>query len=137
MTAEKPDISNFERAIARLEEAIAEYEKDTTKTIVRHGLIHRFEFNYEITHKTLKRFLKFASPSPEQYDKMIFQDLIRSGNEQGLLLGDWTDWQQYRDIRSKTSHTYDEEIALEVLAGIPAFLKEARHLRNKLKERLA
>ena len=63
--------------------------------------------------------------------------LIRSGNEQSLLLGDWTDWKQYRDIRSRTSHAYDEEIALEVLAGIPAFLKEARHLRNKLKERLA
>ena len=137
MTAEKPDISNFERIIVRLEEAIAEYEKDTTKTIVRDGHIQRFEFNYEIAHKTLKRFLEFASPSPDQYDKMIFQNLIRSGNEQGLLLGDWPDWKRYRDMRSKTSHTYDEEIALEVLAGIPAFLEEAHYLRNKLKERLA
>lgn len=137
MTTEKLNISNFERAIARLEEAIAEYEKDTTKTVVRDGLIQRFEFTYEIAHKTLKRFLEFASPSPDQYDKMIFQNLIRSGNEQGLLLGDWTDWKQYRDMRSKTSHTYDEEIALEVLAGIPTFLEEARYLRNKLKERLA
>lgn len=68
---------------------------------------------------------------------MSFQDLIRSGNEQGLLLGDWPAWRRYRDMRSKTSHTYDEEIALEVLAGIPAFLEEARYLRNKLKERLA
>ena len=40
-------------------------------------------------------------------------------------------------MRSKTSHTYDKEIAREVLAGIPAFLEESRHLRNKLKERLA
>jgi len=137
MTTEKLNISNFERAIARLEEAIAEYEQDTTKTVVRDGLIQRFEFTYEIAHKTLKRFLEFASPSPEQYDRMSFQDLIRSGNEQSLLLGDWPDWKQYRDMRSKTSHTYDEEIALEVLAGIPAFLEEARYLRNKLKERLA
>lgn len=137
MTTEKLNISNFERAIARLEEAIAEYEQNTTKTVVRDGLIQRFEFTYEIAHKTLKRFLEFASPSPEQYDKMIFQDLIRSGNEQGLLLGDWPDWKQYRDMRFKTSHTYDEEIALEVLAGIPAFLEEAHYLRNKLKERLA
>ena len=68
---------------------------------------------------------------------MIFQDLIRSGNEQGLLLGDWPDWKRYRDMRSKTSHTYDEEIALEVLAGIPTFLEEARYLHSKLKERLA
>ena len=58
MTAEKPDISNFERIIARLEEAIAEYEKDRTKTIVRDSHIQRFEFNYEIAYKTLKRFLE-------------------------------------------------------------------------------
>ena len=92
MTTEKLDISNFERAIARLEEAIAEYEQDTTRTVVRDGLIQRFEFTYEIAHKTLKRFLEFASPSPEQYDKMVFQDLIRSANEQDLtgLIGDVT-----------------------------------------------
>ena len=40
-------------------------------------------------------------------------------------------------MRSKTSHTYDEEIALEVLAGIPKFLEEARYLRDRLRERLA
>ena len=137
MTTEKLNISNFERAIARLEEAIAEYEQDTTRTVVRDGLIQRFEFTYEIAHKTLKRFLEFASPSPEQYDKMVFQDLIRSANEQDLLLGDWSDWRRYRDMRSKTSHTYDEEIALEVLAGIPEFLEEARYLRDRLRERLA
>lgn len=137
MTTEKLDISNFERAIVRLEEAIVEYEQDTTRTVVRDGLIQRFEFTYEIAHKTLKRFLEFASPSPEQYDKMVFQDLIRSANEQDLLLGDWSDWRRYRDMRSKTSHTYDEEIALEVLAGIPEFLEEARYLRDRLRERLA
>lgn len=137
MTTEKLDISNFERAIVRLEEAIVEYEQDTTRTVVRDGLIQRFEFTYEIAHKTLKRFLEFASPSPEQYDKMVFQDLIRSANEQDLLLGDWSDWRRYRDMRSKTSHTYDEEIAPEVLAGIPEFLEEARYLRDRLRERLA
>jgi len=67
---------------------------------------------------------------------MSFQDLIRSGNEQGLLLGDWPTWQRYREMRSKTSHTYDEGVALEVVAGIPAFLEEARHLRDALKARL-
>jgi hypothetical protein len=32
---------------------------------------------------------------------MSFQDLIRSGNEQGLLLGDWPTWRRYREMRSK------------------------------------
>jgi len=38
-------------------------------------------------------------------------------------------------MRSKTSHTYDEEIAIEVVHSIPAFLEEARHLLKQLQER--
>jgi hypothetical protein len=58
--------------------------------------------------------------------------LIRDGNERGLLLGDWPRWRTWRSMRAKTSHTYDENIALEVVAGIPGFLDEARHLRDQL-----
>lgn len=137
MTTEKLDIGNFENAIFRLEEGLAEYQADTTRTLIRDGLIQRFEFTYELSHKTLKRYLEFASPTPEQYDNVSFQDLIRSGNEQGLLLGDWSSWKRYRDMRAKTSHTYDESVALDVVVGIPAFIEEARYLRDKLRARLA
>ena len=68
---------------------------------------------------------------------MAFQDLIRSANEQGLLAGDWPAWRTYRDMRSKTSHTYREAAAIEVVAGIPGFLAEAAFLRDRLAERLA
>ena len=68
---------------------------------------------------------------------MAFQDLIRSANEQGLLLGDWPDWRGFRDMRAKTSHTCNEDVAIEVVTGIPRFLEEAVHLRDKLRERLA
>jgi hypothetical protein len=85
----------------------------------------------------LKRYLEFVSPTPGQYDTMAFQDLIRSGNEQGLLQGEWPDWRRYRDMRAKTSHTYDENIALAVVAGIPGFIEEALYLRDRLRERLA
>lgn len=137
MADEKLDLSPLERAIERLIEGLARYRQDVGDTQIRDGLIQRFEFTYEISHKMLKRYLEFASPTPEQYDDMSFADLIRSGNEQGLLLGAWPDWKRYRDMRSKTSHTYDEDVALEVVAGIPPFLAEARHLRDELKARLA
>ena len=68
---------------------------------------------------------------------MAFQDIIRTANEQGLLLGNWTNWRRYREMRGKTSHTYDEAVAREVVAGIPAFLEEARYLRDQLKRRIA
>lgn len=136
MANEKPDLSPLDKAVQRLDEGLQRYEKDISDTQIRDGLIQRFEFTYELSHKMLKRFLEFTSPTPEQYDNMAFQDLIRSGNEQALLLNDWPHWKQYRDMRSKTSHTYDEAVALEVVIGIPKFLEEARFLRDKLRERL-
>ena len=124
-------------AISRLQEGLDVYGRDTSQTLIRDGLVQRFEFTYEIAHKTLQRYLENASPTPEQYDNMPFQDLIRSGNEQGLLLGDWPKWKGYRDMRAKTRHTYNEKVALEVVVGIPPFLDEVRYLRDQLSKRLA
>ena len=137
MADEKLDLSPLDRAIDRLNEGLVRYQQDISDTQIRDGLIKRFEFSYEISHKMLKRYLEFASPTPEQYEEMMFQDLIRSGNEQGLLLGSWPDWKRYRSMRSKTSHTLDEDVALEVVGGIPTFLEEARYLRDQIKARLA
>ena len=131
------DLQPFAKAIARLQEGIARYQQDVTDTQIRDGLIQRFEFTYEISHKMLKRYLEMASATPEEYDSIAFQDLIRSGNEQNLLLSDWPQWKKYRDMRSKTSHTYDENVAMEVVASIPAFLEEAIYLKDQLQARLA
>lgn len=130
------DISPLQKAIARLQEGWQRYQQDTSDIQIRDGLIQRFEFTYEISHKTLKRYLEQSSASPEQFDSMPFQDLIRTANEQQLLLGDWPKWRNYRDMRSKTSHTYDEDVALQVVAGIPAFLSEAVFLQQQLTTRL-
>ena len=129
------DLTPLARAKARLAEGLERYERDTSDEQIRDGLIQRFEFTYEVSHKMLKRYLESISPTPEAYDAMAFADLIRSGNEQGLLLGDWAQWRAYREMRSKTSHTYNEDVALEVVSGVPAFLAEAEYLLAQLQER--
>ena len=129
------DLSSLQNAILRLNEGIQRYDQDTSDTQIRDGLIQRFEFTYELSHKMLKRFLESISPSPAEIDALAFQDLIRTGNEQGLLLSDWTVWRKYREMRSKTSHTYDESVALQVVAEIPAFLNEAQYLVQQLQTR--
>lgn len=133
----KLDLSPLDRAIDRLNEGWLRYQQDTSDMQIRDGLIQRFEFTYEISHKMLKRHLEAISPNPSLLDEMSFQDLIRSANEQGLLSGSWVDWKRYREMRSKTSHSYDEIIALEVVACIPIFLAEASYLRDQIRARLA
>jgi hypothetical protein len=84
----------------------------------------------------LDRYLLVIAPSPDIYGQMPFQDLIRTGNEQGLLRGDWPVWRRHRDMRARTSHTYVAAIAAQVAAGIPEFLAEADYLRDQLQQRL-
>jgi nucleotidyltransferase substrate binding protein (TIGR01987 family) len=128
------DISALERAILRLEEAERTYNLDTTQSLIRDGLVQRFEFTYEISHKILRRHLAADPGPPELISSANFADVIRIANQRGLLLGDWPAWKAFRDMRARTSHSYDEAIALEVVAGIPAFLDEVRFLRDRLRE---
>ncbi len=130
------DLTPLKNAVARLDEGWLRYQQVVADVLLRDGLMLRYKFAYNSSHKILKRYLEQTAASPEQFDQMPFADLIRTANEQGLLAGDWPVWRRYRDMRSKTSHTYDEDIALQVVAGIPAFLAEAKALLAQLTRRL-
>jgi nucleotidyltransferase substrate binding protein (TIGR01987 family) len=130
------DISPLVNAVARLREGLQRHQREPTDEQLRDGLIQRFEYTYELCHRMLRRFVRQTAASPEEVDQMAFQDLIRTGNQLGLLLGDWPVWHRYRDLRAQTSHTYREETAQQVAETIPAFLAEAEHLRDQLRSRL-
>lgn len=130
------DVTPFANALQRLREGLQRCEQEPKDEQIRDGLIQRFEFTYELSHKMLKRYLKQAAASPAEIDRMSFADLIRSGNSEGLLSSDWPVWRRFREMRARTSHTYNAQIAAEVVAAIPAFLIEAEHLCSELQKRL-
>lgn len=129
------DLTPLRNAIARLEEGLERYRRDVADTQIRDGLIQRFEFTYEFAHKFLKRHLADISANPAAFAEMSFADLIRAGSDAGLLQKGWPAWRVYRDMRSKTSHTYDELVAVDVVAAIPDFLEEAKFLLARLEDR--
>ncbi len=130
------DISSLVNAVSRLREGLERHRRDLRDEHLRDGLIQRFEYTYELCHRMLRRYLRMVAPSPDTFAQMPFQDLIRSGNEHGLLQGDWPAWRRYRDMRARTGHTYAAVIAEQVAAGIPDFLAEATCLVEKLRQRL-
>ncbi len=130
-----PDIGALEKAATSPEAALARHDRAPDDDMIRDACIHRFAFTYELSHKTLKRFLEATSANPAEFDGMAFQDLIRTGSERGLL-SDWSRWKVFRTARSITSHTYDEDKARAVFAVVPEFLGEARHLRDRLRREL-
>ena len=71
---------NLKKAYLRLKEVSDLY--DGSNDIIRDSLIQRFEFTYELTHKTLKEFMKYLGVTLENsfprtiYKKAYVNNLI-------------------------------------------------------------
>jgi len=132
------DLSPLASAIKQLEKSIAFANSDMAKSDpdlfeqFRNSVIQCFEFTYELSHKILKRYLEETAANPEDIDLSTFQNLIRRGNEKGLLRSDWTCWRDYRHARGNSSHTYDARKAEAVYLVAQDFLAEARYLYQQL-----
>lgn len=131
------DTSSFRNAIAQLARGLEEARAEPGRDVVRDGVIQRFEYTYEISHKFLRRVLEETEPAPNQLKEMSFPALIRLGSERGLLQNGWDVWSGYRKARGTTSYTYDSVKAAEVFARVPSFLEDARALLESIERRLA
>lgn len=73
-TAPQLDISPLTKTVARLREGLERHQREPADEQVRDGLIQRFEYTYELCHRLLKRFMQRTAASPEEVDRMAFQD---------------------------------------------------------------
>jgi nucleotidyltransferase substrate binding protein (TIGR01987 family) len=135
------DYSSLANAIGQLEKSIRFAKSDMAQQNddlfeqLRNSVIHCFEFTYELSWKMLKRYLEETAANPDEIDTGAFQNLIRMGNEQGLLRSDWLRWKTYRQARTNSSHTYDADKAEKVYEIAPDFLEEAQYLYRQLTTR--
>ncbi|WP_312070430.1 nucleotidyltransferase substrate binding protein [Anaerotignum propionicum] len=103
---------NFKKSVARLQEALEEYELNKSTT-VRDGVIQRFEFCVELAWKTTREylleqgFLDLNSPKAVMREAYSYKII---NNEQA--------WIQILNDRNLTSHVYDEKTADEIFLRI-------------------
>ena len=128
------DISALENAENRLNEMLARYKKEANDEAVRDSVIQRFEFTYSIALKTLRKYFIERAFILEEVNQMSFNEMIRTASQLSLIKSNLEKWTIYREMRNMTSHTYDEEIALQVVSIIPDFSDEITYLLTKLKE---
>lgn len=128
------DISALENAENRLQEMLARYKKESADEAVRDSVIQRFEFTYSIALKTLRKYFIERAFILEEVNQMSFNEMIRTASQLNLIKSNLEKWTIYREMRNMTSHTYDEEIALQVVSIIPDFSEEIAYLITKLKE---
>ncbi len=135
------NFSTLSSAIGQLEKSLIYANSDLAKSDpglkeqLRNSVIQCFGFTYELSHKMLKRYIESTAASPDEVDLSTFQNLVRTGNEKGLLRSDWSKWRTYRQARTDSSHTYDEDKAEAVFEIAPDFLDEARYLLIELESR--
>ncbi|MGL4344622.1 MAG: nucleotidyltransferase substrate binding protein [Cellulosilyticaceae bacterium] len=110
---------NLEKACHRLQEACDVY--DGKNDMIRDGVIQRFEFTYELTHKTLQELMKYEGVTLENtFPRTIYKKAYANG-----LIKDEKLWIQLLEDRNKTSHMYSEGLADEIAGHIKEKYLEA------------
>ncbi|GAE94797.1 nucleotidyltransferase [Gracilibacillus boraciitolerans JCM 21714] len=124
----KQRFENFEKSFKLLEK----YSKETISTeLERAGIIQFFETTFELAWKVLKDYLEaegYPAKSPRESIKQAFQiDIIEDGHL----------WMEALSKRNLTTHTYDQELAEQLVIEIQnKFLPLLIKLYDKLvKER--
>ncbi|WP_310626671.1 HI0074 family nucleotidyltransferase substrate-binding subunit [Limnohabitans sp.] len=107
----------YRKALTRLHEVVALNETD----VVRDSLIQRFDFTYELAWKSMFYWMKDQGEQVPEMQKPILQAAFRCG-----LILDPQLWEDIKEQRDETSHTYNEDKAVFVSAyvrtqAMPAF----------------
>ena len=99
---------NLKKAYNKLVEVSNLY--DGKDEIVRDSLIQRFEFTYELTHKTLKEAMKYLGVTFENsFPRTIYKKAYVNN-----LISDDKVWINLLEDRNATSHIYNEALSDEI-----------------------
>ena len=103
----------FRNAIARLNEVIEISKQRSLNQFERDSLIKRFEFSYEMAWKLMMSYEKDNGVIGILGSK----DVVRQAFSMSLI-DNGEAWMEMIDDRNKTSHLYDEEMAIDVIDAI-------------------
>lgn len=118
-------LSDYKKAVDRLEEALKEPESE----IVIDGVLHRFEFTFELAWKTVKDALEYLglvdrTGSPRENIQIGFRHGIIENGEK---------WIEIMLSRNSLAHLYDEKTSREIYKKIKEeYIQEFKKLREKL-----
>lgn len=105
---------NFCAAVVRLQEALAEYQKNPESTVIRDGCIQRFEFTFELSWKSLREYMEDQGASMDAvFSKQVFKAAFAA-----RLIADEQVWLDMLSSRNVTSHVYDDAQAAQVVTAI-------------------
>lgn len=116
---------DFYNALDRLDEALKEEPID----IIIDGVLHRFEFTFELAWKVIKSYLEYLGVAEKTGSP---RETIQNGFKQGLI-ADGEGWIEMMISRNSLSHLYDEEESRLIYDKInKKYIKLLIELKEKL-----
>lgn len=105
---------NYCKAVIRLSEALDELAQNPDSTVVRDGVIQRFEFTFELAWKSLREYMEDQGVVTDAiFSKQVFKSAYAAN-----MIDDEQLWVGMLNARNITSHVYDDAQAAQVVAAI-------------------
>jgi len=120
---------DYFNALERLKEAVKQGDSD----IIIDGILHRFEFTFELAWKTVKDYLEYLGITNKVGSP---REIIQTGYKQGII-EDGESWIKMMLSRNSLSHIYDEKTSREIYEYIVSeYIDLFENLKKKLNEEI-
>ena len=136
----KLDCSSLENAVSQLKKSFEYLLSDLAKNDsdlrdqFRAATVKAFEFSYELAIKMIRRQLAAVVANPDALRRSAFADVMREAADAGIIQ-DAPSFMRYRQLRSMTSYTYNDDQAEATVAAVRDFISDMDFLLKKLEKR--
>ena len=120
--------NHFVKAFSQLQEAVVLAQQRSLSKLEEQGLIQVFEYTHELIWNTLKDFLESRGTCKLYGSKDTTREAFKKG-----LIENGEMWMDMIKNRNLTSHTYDEDIASQIVSAIlDTYFSEFKAIKIRL-----
>jgi len=101
---------NFQNALEELTEAVDLYRERPLSKLEKQGLVKAFEFTHELAWNVMTDYFEYQG----KISIMGSRDATREAFNRGMIT-DGENWMEMIKSRNKSSHTYNQETADELV----------------------
>jgi len=122
--------SNFQKALLQLNKAFDYSKTNSLNDLEKQGVIQAFEFTHELAWNVIKDFFFYQGNAEIRGSRDAVREAFKFG-----LLNDGDVWMEMIISRNKTSHTYDEHTANEIVENVlEKYIEEFNAFDSKMQE---
>ena len=123
-------LENFKKAFQQLEEAVSLYKNRGLSELEKQGMIQSFEYNFELSWNLIRDYFLYQGITEIRGSKDAFRIAFKHS-----LIEDGEVWMEMVGARNLTSHTYNKEMADQIIKSITEkYFEEFRKLLNRFEE---